>query len=179
MKSELLHVLFYLSLNLKNSILSNHQPSPNRSFLELSSGRLLNLEFYLDNCNICFLYGRLDLALSLLDWLLKYCRLRLIFSCCTVITFDLCEVWSSSAQHDCERWTQNIVRAKQKILSIHLHSSLQKQAPHYWPLVLFCLKTLILLLPPQSTSQVFCVAASKFLGLLGKDHKQTQYLVVS
>ena len=68
------------------------------------------------------------------------------------------------------------IMSKQKILSIHLHSSLQKQAPHYWPLVLFCLKTLILLLPPQSTSSVFCAAASKFLGLLGKDHKQIQNL---
>ena len=105
MKSELLHVLFYLSLNLKNSILSNHQPSPNRSFLELSSGRLLNLEFYSDNCNICFRSGRLDLALSLLDWLLKYCRLRLIFSCCTVITFDLCEVWPSQL---CSAWLRAV-----------------------------------------------------------------------
>ena len=114
----------------------------------------------------------------LLDWLLKYCRLCLISSCFT-ITFDLCEVWPALPSMIASGGHKILSERNKKILSIHLHSSLQKQAPHYWPLVLFRLKTLILLLPPQSTSSVFCAAASKFLGLLGKDHKQTQYLVVS
>ena len=49
--------------------------------------------------------------------------------------WGLAQPWARPSVIASERWTQNVVRAKQKILSIHLHSSLQKQAPHYWPLV--------------------------------------------
>ena len=90
--------------------------------------------------------------------------------------WGLAQPWARPSVIASERWTHNVVRAKQKILSIHLHSSLQKQAPHYWPLVLFRLKTLILLLPPQSTSEVFCGSCIPGAAGLGKDHKQTQKL---
>ena len=59
-----------------------------------NNNRALSLKIYLANCILCLLSGLPDLALSLLDWLLKYCRLPLICSGYK-ITFDLCEVWLS------------------------------------------------------------------------------------